>query len=72
MARSANRRRRPSSALLPGPVERVWAYLTDSDLRSKWRASGQMEMKVGAPFEFVWRNSDMKWTPSVRTGWAGS
>ena len=35
--------------LLPGPIERVWAYLTESDLRRQWLAAGQMEMKVGAP-----------------------
>ena len=34
--------------LLPGPIERVWAYLTDGELRRKWLAAGQMEMKVGA------------------------
>ena len=36
--------------LLPGPIERVWAYLTESDLRRQWLAAGEMEMKVGAPF----------------------
>ena len=35
--------------LLPGPIERVWAYLTESDLRRQWLAAGEMEMKVGAP-----------------------
>ena len=34
--------------LLPGPIERVWAYLTESELRRKWLAAGEMEMKVGA------------------------
>ena len=24
--------------LLPGPVERVWAYLTESDKRARWLA----------------------------------
>ncbi len=45
--------------LLPGPIERVWAYLTDSDLRRQWLASGQMDAKVGAPFELVWRNDEL-------------
>jgi uncharacterized protein YndB with AHSA1/START domain len=40
--------------LLPGPIERIWAYLTESELRRQWLAAGQMEMKVGALFEFVW------------------
>jgi uncharacterized protein YndB with AHSA1/START domain len=35
--------------LLPGPIERVWAYLTDGELRRKWLAAGEMEMKVGGP-----------------------
>ncbi len=26
--------------LLPGPVERVWDYLTRSELRRQWLASG--------------------------------
>ena len=45
--------------LLPGPVERVWAYLTQSDLRRQWLAAGDMDLKIGAPFEFVWRNDEL-------------
>jgi hypothetical protein len=52
--------------LLPGPIERIWAYLTDSDLRSKWLAAGAMEMKVGAPVELVWRNEELNDPPSKR------
>jgi uncharacterized protein YndB with AHSA1/START domain len=33
--------------LLPGPIERVWAYLTESDKRGKWLASGEMDLRVG-------------------------
>ncbi len=51
---------------LPGPIERVWAYLTDSDMRRKWLASGQMEMKVGAQFELVWRNDELTNPPGQR------
>lgn len=52
--------------LLPGPIERVWAYLTDSNLRRQWLAAGQMEMKVGASFEFVWRNDELTDPPGQR------
>lgn len=52
--------------LLPGPVERVWAYLTDSDLRRKWLAAGAMELMVGAPFQFTWRNEELNDPPSKR------
>jgi uncharacterized protein YndB with AHSA1/START domain len=52
--------------LLPGPIERVWAYLTESDMRRQWLAAGAMEMKVGAPFEFVWRNDELTHPPGQR------
>jgi uncharacterized protein YndB with AHSA1/START domain len=52
--------------MLPGPMERVWAYLTESDLRRKWLASGEMEMKAGAPFEFTWRNDELTDPPGQR------
>ena len=52
--------------LLPGPIERVWAYLTDSRLRAQWLASGEMEQQVGAPFEFVWRNDTLTDPPGER------
>ena len=52
--------------LLPGPIERVWAYLTESELRRKWLAAGEMDMKVGAPFELVWRNDELTDPPGQR------
>ncbi len=52
--------------LLPGPLERVWDYLTDSDLRRQWLAAGPMQLKVGAPFEFVWRNDELSTGPARR------
>jgi uncharacterized protein YndB with AHSA1/START domain len=52
--------------VLPGPIERVWAYLTDSDLRRQWLAAGPMAMRVGTPFEFVWRNDELSDPPAQR------
>jgi uncharacterized protein YndB with AHSA1/START domain len=52
--------------LLPGPIERIWAYLTDSELRRKWLAAGAMEMKVGSPVELTWRNDELNDPPSAR------
>jgi uncharacterized protein YndB with AHSA1/START domain len=46
--------------LLPGSIDRVWAYLTESDLRRQWLAAGTMEMRAGAPFELVWRNDELE------------
>src|SRR5205085_9769358 len=52
--------------MLPGPIERVWAYLTDSELRRKWLAAGSMEMQVGSSFELVWRNDELSNPPGKR------
>ena len=52
--------------LLPGPVERIWAWLIESDKRRKWLAAGTMELKVGAPFELVWRNDELTDPPGKR------
>lgn len=51
---------------LPGPIERVWSYLTDGDLRRQWLAAGAMEMRIGAPFELVWRNDELTQPPGAR------
>lgn len=32
---------------LPGPIERIWEYLTDPEKRSRWFAGGPMEPKKG-------------------------
>ncbi len=45
--------------LLPGSIDRVWAYLTESDLRRKWLAAGIMEMRLGSKVELVWRNREL-------------
>lgn len=52
--------------LLPGSIDRVWAYLTESDLRRQWLAAGTMEMRIGAPVELVWRNSELMENPGER------
>jgi uncharacterized protein YndB with AHSA1/START domain len=51
---------------LPGPLARVWAYLTDSDLRRQWLAAGAMTLQPGAAFELVWRNDELSDSPSER------
>jgi uncharacterized protein YndB with AHSA1/START domain len=45
--------------VLPGPIERVWAYLTESGKRGKWLASGEMELRVGGNTELTFHNSDL-------------
>ena len=45
--------------VLPGPIERVWDYLTKSELRKKWFASGDMTLEAGQPFTLTWRNEEL-------------
>ncbi len=50
--------------LLPGPIQRVWAYLTESDKRSKWLASGDMDLRVGGQLELNWLHTELDAAPS--------
>ena len=43
--------------LLPGPIERVWRYLTESELRAQWLAGGAMEPRVGGRVDLQFHNS---------------
>ena len=45
--------------LLPGPIERVWAYLTESEKRGKWLASGEMELREGGKATLYFRHADL-------------
>jgi len=48
---------------LPGPIERVWAYLTESDKRGQWLASGDMTLRVGEPVELLFRHAELSEAP---------
>ena len=48
---------------LPGPIERVWAYLTESEKRGKWFASGSMELRAGGKITFHFHNSKLAHDP---------
>lgn len=58
--------------LLPGPIERVWSYLTDGNLRRQWLASGEMDLRPGTEFEFVWRNDELTDPPGARPDGMGA
>jgi len=45
--------------LLPGPIERVWSYLIDSDKRAKWFAGGPMELRENGAVTLTFRNADL-------------
>lgn len=48
---------------LPGPIERVWAYLTESGKRGKWLASGDMDLRVGGEVHLQWHNDELSAVP---------
>lgn len=52
--------------LLPGPIERVWSYLTQSELRRRWLAAGDMDLDCGASFALTWRNDELTDPPGAR------
>lgn len=45
--------------MLPGPIERIWEYLTDSEKRGTWFASGAMDLRVGGKVELIFRNNSL-------------
>ena len=44
--------------ILPGPIERVWSYLADSDKRRQWLGSGALPARVGETFSLHIKHSD--------------
>ena len=49
--------------ILPGPVDRVWACLTESDKRARWLAAGEMELHVGGVVRLHFRNDNLSAEP---------
>ena len=45
--------------LLPGPIDRVWDYLTDSEKRGRWLATGPLEQRAGGTVELRFRHADL-------------
>lgn len=45
--------------LLPGPIERAWSYLVDSEKRALWLSSGPIEPRVGGRVQMNWDNSKL-------------
>jgi len=45
--------------LLPGPVERVWAYLVESKKRATWLAAGEFDLRLGGRIELLFENDKL-------------
>ena len=50
---------------LPGSLEQVWAYLTESDKRGLWLAPGTMEPRVGGRVELRFNHADLSPLPDT-------
>lgn len=50
--------------VLPGPIERVWAFLTDSQQRARWLAAGQMDLRVGGKMELKFNHDEISPEPT--------
>lgn len=44
---------------LPGPIERIWQYLTDPEKRRRWFAGGPMELKVGGKVDLFFQHKNI-------------
>ena len=44
---------------LPGPIDRIWTYLTDPEKRSRWFAGGPMELHVGGKVELFFQHKNI-------------
>ena len=50
--------------LLPGPIDRVWAFLTESDKRGRWLATGDWDLKPGGKVELHFAHESMQKEPT--------
>ena len=63
--------------MLPGPIERVWAYLTEPEKRKTWFAGGVFELRAGgkADLHFDHTNISSEKTPDEykdkKADWTG-
>ncbi|MBP7483617.1 MAG: SRPBCC family protein [Lacunisphaera sp.] len=44
---------------LPGPIERIWTYLTDPAKRAKWFAGGPMELRAGGKMALLFQHKNI-------------
>jgi uncharacterized protein YndB with AHSA1/START domain len=45
--------------LLPGPIERVWAFLTEADKRARWFAGGEMPKDARSDFSLFFQHKNL-------------
>jgi len=45
--------------LLPGPIDRVWSYLVDSEKRAKWLCAGNVDTRAGGRVHMLFDNDSL-------------
>jgi uncharacterized protein YndB with AHSA1/START domain len=45
--------------VMPGSIERLWAYLTEPEKRGKWLAGGTMDLRAGGRVELQFQHSNL-------------
>ena len=45
--------------ILPGPIERVWSFLTENDKRAQWLCGGDVETTVGGRVDMHFHNKSL-------------
>ena len=45
--------------ILPGPIERIWEYITDPEKRARWFCGGMLEQKAGGKVEFAMHHKNI-------------
>lgn len=51
--------------MLPGPVERIWAFLTDEQKRARWLCGGETQLAVGGKVEMKFHNASLSSKPDI-------
>ena len=51
--------------VLPGPIERVWRYLTESELRSQWLCAGDVETCQGGHVDMHFHNVSLSTSDDI-------
>ena len=51
--------------MLPGPIERVWEYLTDGEKRARWFCGGETEPQVGGKVQMNFHNASLSSKPDI-------
>ncbi|MEM6899359.1 MAG: SRPBCC family protein [Pseudomonadota bacterium] len=45
--------------LFPGPIERVWGFLTESEKRAQWLCAGDWDLRPGGTARMAFKNSEL-------------